>query len=100
MFGMLKIQRCFRIGRIIETINASIEIKVFLNLLQMFYFLILYVHIIGCIWFYICKQDESWYPPLDYMYVYTPIYHLDWFYQYTSSFYHAIVLLNGGEIGP
>ena len=87
---MLKIQRVFRIGRIIKVINTSILIKVMLNLFKMIYFLILYIHILGCIWFYVCRIEEDWYPPLDYMYVYTPIYINGWWYQYNSSFYHAI----------
>ena len=97
---MLKIHRVFRIGRIIKEINTSMFAKVMLNLFKLIYFLILYVHICGCVWFRICRNNEDWYPPLDYMYVDTPIYIEDWWYQYNSSFYHAIQVLNGNEVGP
>lgn len=64
----------FRIGRIINFINTSSDIKVFLNLMKLLYFLILYVHLVGCFWFFICRMDDSWLPPLDYMFVKTDIY--------------------------
>lgn len=60
----------------------------------------MYLHWVGCIWFYIAKQDEEWIPPLDYVFITTEIYNKSAFHKYWSSLYHAVLMLGGNDIGP
>ena len=64
------------------------------------FFLILYLHLQGCIWFFIVMQDETWIPPLDYVWVETTFYSEPIFNQYFLSVYHSILMLTGNDIGP
>ena len=41
--------------------------------MKLIFFLVLYLHFVGCCWFYLAKSDEVWIPPLDYMFVATDL---------------------------
>ena len=60
----------------------------------------MYLHMIGCCWFYLVSQKRDWVPPLDYMFVETHIFEEEPMFQYWSSFYHAVQMLAGNEVGP
>ena len=62
-------------------------------------FLIMYIHLIGCVWFIIVKSDESWVPPTDYIYGKTSLYDDNIWKKYWFCFYHSIFMMIGGEIG-
>ena len=42
---------------------ATDEVKVSLKLFRSVFMLIFYIHLNGCFWFYIVKQERSWTPP-------------------------------------
>ena len=52
--------------------------------------MVMYLHMIGCCWFYLVSQKRDWVPPLDYMFVETNIFEEEPMFQYWSSFYHAV----------
>jgi uncharacterized membrane protein len=81
-FSLLKLVRVLRLGRLITHLNLKNEVKTSLKLTKLIFFIILYVHFLGCIWFYITKQNEEWIPPLDYVYITTEIYNKGGFMQY------------------
>jgi len=92
--------RVFRLSKLITKLNISEDRKMTLKLLKLIFFIILYIHCVGCCWFYIIKADETWIPPLDYMYVSTDFFEEEVDFQYVSTFYHAVLMLNGNELGP
>ena len=100
LFGLLKTTRVLRLGRIIRFINTRDDIKLTLKLLQLVYFLVLYLHLIGCCWFLIHNINQEWIPPQDYMFVKTELYSQNDVYKYFHSFYYSVNMLNGNEIGP
>ena len=100
IFGILKVARVLRLGRIIKVLNARQEVKLTLELCNLVFSLILYIHLAGCLWHYIHKDPKNWIPPLDYMFVKTDLYDRDTMYQYWITFYHAVMMLNGNEVGP
>lgn len=100
LFGLLKVMRVFRLGKIINFINARDDVKMTLKLLKLVFFLVLYIHCVGCTWYWIVKKTEIWIAPLDYMYVKTDLYTKSLFHRYMNSFYHAVLMLNGNELGP
>jgi len=59
---MLKLFRVLRLERIINYMNTTDDNKLSLRLLKLCFFLILYIHITACTWFYVGKLDESWIP--------------------------------------
>jgi len=53
LFGMLKVGRVFRIGKMITQSTADKETKAVLGLLKLIFYLFLYLHIIAC-YYWIC----------------------------------------------
>lgn len=56
ILGMLKLFRVGRISLVIRNLNMREDTKAFLRVLWLIFFLFLYTHIIGCLWFYIVNQ--------------------------------------------
>ncbi|CAI2368538.1 unnamed protein product [Moneuplotes crassus] len=100
LFGLLKLVRILRLSRLITYMNLQDDVKMSLKLGKLIFFLIMYIHCIGCLWFFIAKQNETWMPPLDYVWVETHIYTENAFHQYCNSLYHAMLMLGGNDIGP
>lgn len=86
MFGLLKLVRVLRLSRLITYLNLKSDVKMSLKLLKLIFFLILYIHCLGCVWFIIVKQDQDWIPPLDYVFVKTHIYEQSNLKKYCVSF--------------
>ena len=79
-----------------------------LKLMKMFFFLILYIHIFGCMWYFVSDASgEQWVPPQFRMYLTsyklaldTSFYDINWFDKYSYSIYNAILQLCGNDISP
>jgi hypothetical protein len=102
LFGLLKLTRILRLGRIIAYMRTKDDIKMTFKLIQLMIFLFGYVHLVACVWFIIVNIDAEWMPPTDFVLYETEIYDSDvsiW-WQYWISFYTSVFLLVGGEIGP
>jgi hyperpolarization activated cyclic nucleotide-gated potassium channel 2 len=50
LFGILKLVRVLRLGKIIQYLNSKEDVKVSLKLLKLIFFLVLYIHCLGCAW--------------------------------------------------
>lgn len=71
--GMLKLVRVLRLSRLITYLNLKNELKMSLKLGKLIFFLVLYLHCLCCLWYYIVKVDEKWIPPLDYVWIETDL---------------------------
>ena len=79
-----------------------------LKLMKMFFFLVLYIHIFGCMWFFLSDiSGQQWTPPQYQMYLKsykldekTSFYSIEWFDKYSFSIYNAILQLCGNDISP
>jgi hypothetical protein len=100
LFSLLKLARVLRLNRIITIMKAADEIKLSLKLGKLVFFLVMYLHWLGCAWFYIVESDEEWMPPLDYVWMKTDFYQKGLWYQYGMSLYHAVLMLTGNDLGP
>ena len=100
LFSLLKLARVLRLSRIIAYLNVGNEIKMSLKLFKLVFFLLLYLHCLGCAWYLIVDQERDWIPPLDYVYVTTTYFDQDINYKYWMGLYHAVLLLTGNDIGP
>lgn len=98
--SLLKLVRVLRLSRLITHLNLENEIKTSLRLMKLFFFILLYLHLLACVWYYIVKENEEWIPPLDYVFIVTDVYDRSKYYQYFMSLYHAVLMLGGNDIGP
>jgi hypothetical protein len=68
LFGALKLIRVTRLTRIIRGLSVDRQSKGKLKLFKLMFMLCLYVHCVGCLWFYLNKIDMTWVPPQDSIY--------------------------------
>lgn len=99
MLKLLKLIRLARLSRVITYLDLKSNVKMSLRLGKLIFFLILYLHLIGCFWFYLARQDQEWRPPYEYDDV-TEIYEESPFFQYITSLYYSVLLLAGNDMGP
>lgn len=97
---MLKLVRLFRIGRIISYMKFKSNLKIGFRVLQLLFFLLLLVHWIGCIWFIMVQERDSWMPPKDLDALFTDFYDKDRTGKYMTVFYYAILSILGNESAP
>jgi len=77
ILSFLKMVRIMRIDTIISRANLPHKIKATFNLMKFTFYLCLYLHLVGCLWFAVClknanKLDENgfnltWIPPTFYI---------------------------------
>jgi len=65
LFGMLKLVRLLRLGRMITYLKANRSFKFGAKLIQLLFMLILVIHWIACLWYAVTLQDISWFPAKD-----------------------------------
>ena len=97
---MLKLARVLRLGKIITYLNLKDDVKMSLKLGKLIFFLIIYIHINGCIWYMIVSSDKIWVPPMDFSYVTTEMFEKPLLHQYLMSLYHSTLSLTGNDLGP
>jgi len=51
IFGFLKILRVFRVGKLIKRSNVSRETKSILNLVKLFFYMIVWLHVNACFFY-------------------------------------------------
>lgn len=100
LFGLLKLIRLLRLGRIITYMKFKQGLKIGFRIFQLLFFLLLLVHWIGCIWYMLVSAEDSWVPPKDLDSGITNFYRINSFRQYTVVFYYAILLIVGNESAP
>lgn len=74
LFDLLKIIRLLRLSRIIMYMNAKDNVKMVLKVINMVFFIVVYIHFQACAFWIIVSSNEQWVPPFDYMYVNTWIF--------------------------
>lgn len=117
VISCLKLFRILRLGRLINYLNSSDDFKQQLRLIKLIFFLMLYIHFCGCMWFFVSKSTgKKWIPdeqyeaykntygydklkPDDPMYE-LPFYDNDWKVLYTFSIYNSMLVLTGNDIKP
>lgn len=69
LFAIMKVQRYFRIGTIIADSDSTLQVKGMLRILYNVVLVFLYIHITGCLLFYMQQQNtkSEWIPPFNYI---------------------------------
>lgn len=65
-FGALKLVRVLRLSKIITYLRSTEEFKAFLKLNKLIFFLIIYLHCFGCMWWWIIRTEKEWIPPMNF----------------------------------
>lgn len=92
---MLKILRMHRVSVISRN-----RLKIFNRALQIFIYLGVLLHVIGCIWYIIVRQDKDWIPYQDLEMHKTSLYDSALWSKYVVCLYEGIWLIFGQEIAP
>lgn len=100
LISLLKLVRVLRLNRIISIMNIRDDIKLSLRFLKLIFFLILYLHVLACSWYYIVIIEKDWMPPLDYVFVSYRFYEESLTYKYAMGLYHSVLMFTGNDIGP
>lgn len=70
---MLKLARITRISQVIRNLTIRKDWKVLLKVIQMMFYLILYIHCMACLWFWLVKGDEIWVLNEDFIWIGTDV---------------------------
>ena len=85
-------------------LNSSKETKAGFKVVYMIFMMFMYIHIMGCIWYYTVKDDETWIPNMEFIFFGTPYiyqyYYNRWTISYLQTFYVAFYLFGVGEVCP
>ncbi|CDW83695.1 cyclic nucleotide-binding protein [Stylonychia lemnae] len=92
--GMLKLFRITKISGLIQKINVSRATKAMFKVLQLIFFLVLFIHFQACIYFFIARQYEEWIPNEDFIYRKTEIFSMSPSYQYWVCMYYSAMLFS------
>lgn len=100
LFSLLKLIRVTRLGRIIERMNVKEDIKLLIKLSQIIFFLIMYIHIIACVWYLIVQTDKIWVAPLESIDPNNDLFNTSTTHRYLISVYYSLLLLTQNDITP
>ena len=100
LFSLLKLVRISRLGRIIERMNVTQDMKNALKLFKLIFMIIIYIHCLACLWYVVVMLKEEWKPPLDYVNPNADFYESSLANRYFITLYHAVLLLTGNDILP
>jgi hypothetical protein len=65
LFALFKLIRMLRLSHIISVMNAHKETKLMFKLFKLFFFLLMYIHCLGCVWWFLVKMDGVWIHPMN-----------------------------------
>ncbi|CAI2365644.1 unnamed protein product [Moneuplotes crassus] len=98
--GMLKLVRLLRLGRLITLLRANQKLKFSLKFGQLIFFILMIMHWINCLWYFVTESNKTWFPPKDLDYRVTSAYTTDSLSAYNMFYYYACIILVGSEILP
>eukprot|EP00347_Sterkiella_histriomuscorum_P016745 403352016 len=103
LISLFKLVRLLRLGRIITFLKMNQNFKQSLKIVQLFFMLIMVLHWIACLWYYVTNLEQTWMPQkdslksIDQIYMYTKD---DYGDQYIDDFYYGLLALVGNEMMP
>lgn len=68
LLGLLKLLRLTRLYVTVQRLDTEQEIKVYLKILMMTIILLVFIHVLSCIWFLVVSKQERWVQNMDFMY--------------------------------
>lgn len=107
LFGMFKLVRLLRLGRMITYMKVNRSFKFSMKLIQLLFLLLLMLHWIACFWYMTTGGEirdlanKSWFPPKDLDLNRTLLFRTtNRAVEYFLLFYYAVLTLVGNEMMP
>jgi hypothetical protein len=72
--GVLKLVHVTRLPHLVAKLNMGEETKAVFKFAQVFFYLVLYIHLVCCGWFFTVRINKIWIPPMEVGYYKTDIY--------------------------
>ena len=105
--GLLKLLRLSRLFTTVQRSNLAQDIKVYLKVVMMAIILLVFIHVLSCIWFSVASSQERWVQNMDFMYggqsnAYQGFFEGDdaFWRQYFVLLYTGFYIFGVGEIVP
>jgi CRP-like cAMP-binding protein len=98
LLGMLKAVRVLRLSKVIQSLNIRQDIKAYLKLLKLVFYLTIYIHFIACIFYYVVDLEKKWLPGLDFMFGQSNFFNETIMNRYLNMMYHAVMLIGLNEV--
>lgn len=100
-FQLLRVNSFLRLQTLLRQMSWKEELKAIIKLLWFFFEYLIYLHITGCIFYYLITVNNEWIPPLDYYnYQESSIFGQEIDHQYLLMIYYMIACIGGNELGP
>lgn len=64
LFGIVKLTRVLRLNKVIAFLMVDQDLKSYLKLAKMIFFLAIYLHFFACIWYLLISGNRTWIPPI------------------------------------
>jgi hypothetical protein len=97
---LFKLFRILRLGTIIRYMRAKDESKALIKLGQVTLYLLIWIHLTGCLYYTVATRNEEWIPVPDFVTGTTDLYDSSLLRRYITAYYHGMWLLKGNEVGP
>lgn len=65
LLALFKLIRMLRLSHIITVMNLHKEAKLMFKLFKLFFFLLMYIHCLACVWWFLVKQEGEWIHPMN-----------------------------------
>lgn len=98
LLGMLKAVRVLRLSKVIQSLNIRQDIKAYLKLVKLVFYLTIYIHFITCIFYYVVDWEKEWLPGFDFPYGKSNFFNEDITKRYLIIMYHAVMLIGLNEV--
>ena len=93
----MKIIRVLRLSRLITYLNQAEDVKLSLRLMQTIFLILLYIHITGCLWYIIVKNEGGWEPSQN---LSKKLMEYTYGEKFFITIYQSILALTGNDILP
>ena len=67
LLGLLKLIRIFRMNSVILNLNSGQEVKAAFKVGFLVFAMMLYIHLMACIWYLTVSREEKWIPNMDFI---------------------------------
>ena len=82
----------------ITFLKANQKLKFSMKIAQLIFFILLTMHWINCLWYFVANSDESWFPPKDLDFRKTNAYTANMATKYNLFNYYSSIILVSNEI--
>lgn len=106
LLNLLKLLRITRLTSLINNARIDDDAKIMARILQLIFWLVIFMHLSACGWYAVIKWNNLWIPPAEFVHAgnYKEL-HLNTddhssIRDYSGFLYNSILFLGGNEIGP